>query len=204
MKKVIREGVFETNSSSTHAVVFKKRESNEIERNSSREIHTAFGKTAFLIGLINYAENFCYEEFVEPDLTKIIESFGEDWHDSMLSIFKKENPKILCAKFKDAVISEYLNQSGLSYEAFEQKLAQSSFARVKKFTCAHFFTEGCLDDCTCPFEGFRGIARGLSLTYLSTDEDFKKKAKEYLSDDYIFTLTELYAGVSFVCDKKIY
>ena len=204
MKRVIREGVFETNSSSTHAVVFKKREGKETEKNSSREIHTAFGKTAFLIGLINYAELYDHSEFIEPDLTSIIESFGEDWHDSMLSIFKKEDPKILCAKFKAAVINEYLAQSGLSYEAFEQKLAQSEFARVKKFTCAYFFTEGCLDDCTCPFEGFRGIARELSLTYLSTEEEFKEKAKKYLSDDYIFTLTELYAGVSFVCDKKIY
>ena len=204
MKRVIREGVFETNSSSTHAVVFKKREGKETEKNSSREIHTAFGKTAFLIGLINYAELYDHSEFIEPDLTSIIESFGEHWHESMLSIFKKEDPKILCAKFKNAVIKEYLAQSGLTFEEFEAKLSQSDFARVKKFTCEHFFQEGCLNDCTCPFEGFSGIARELSLTYLSTEEEFKEKAKKYLSDDYIFTLTELYAGVSFVCDKKIY
>lgn len=58
MKKVIRHGVFETNSSSTHSLSIKQCSSNEpIEENCSFEIRSRLAKVVWLLGHIDNAEN---------------------------------------------------------------------------------------------------------------------------------------------------
>lgn len=58
MKRVIRKGVFETNSSSTHSLSLVKNASrnDKVEENISFEIRSNLAKTVFLLGLIDNAE----------------------------------------------------------------------------------------------------------------------------------------------------
>ena len=56
MKAVIRKGVFETNSSSTHSLSLGKTASKEISEEASFEIRTREAKIALLFGLIENAE----------------------------------------------------------------------------------------------------------------------------------------------------
>ena len=56
MKTVIRKGVFETNSSSTHAISFKKSKSKSILKDASFEIRSKEAKIVQLLGFIDNAE----------------------------------------------------------------------------------------------------------------------------------------------------
>ena len=59
MKKVIRRGVFETNSSSTHSLTLKiseQGEANEVEKGASFEIRSPLAKIVQMLGLIDNAE----------------------------------------------------------------------------------------------------------------------------------------------------
>ena len=208
MKKIIREGVFETNSSSTHSVVFKKKTDNSVDKSSSYEIHTPWGKTLFLIGLINYAETYSDNESDEKTMTleEVRERFGEDWTQEMAEIvFNINNDnKTICQKFKNAVIEEYLAMTGITREEFDKKFNESPFTHGGQCFCYYFFEEGVLDWCDCPFDSLSGIVTTLDLTCLRTPEDFKAKAKEYLSDEYKFALKEFYSGVMQVGNGEIY
>ena len=58
MKKVIRQNVFETNSSSTHSLTIKRNDiSQEIDKNSSFEIRSPIAKVVWLLGHIDSAES---------------------------------------------------------------------------------------------------------------------------------------------------
>ena len=60
MKTVIRKGVFETNSSSTHSLSLKKvknPESSEIDKEASFEIRSPLAKTVLMLGLIDNADD---------------------------------------------------------------------------------------------------------------------------------------------------
>lgn len=56
MKSVIRKGVFETNSSSTHSLSLRKVTSKEVDKDASFEIRSNEAKIALLFGLIENAE----------------------------------------------------------------------------------------------------------------------------------------------------
>ena len=89
MKSVIRKGVFETNSSSTHSLSIGKAASNKISEEASFEIRSKEAKIALLFGLIENAELECNESK------------------------KKHNAsRELVLKFKDAVINEYCSLTG--------------------------------------------------------------------------------------------
>ena len=208
MKKIIREGVFETNSSSTHSVVFKKKTDNSVDKSSSYEIHTPWGKTLFLIGLINYAETYSDNESDEKTMTleEVRERFGEDWTQEMAEIvFNINNDnKTICQKFKNAVIEEYKSMSNITQEQFEKDFNESIFTCDGRCLCRDFFDDDVLNDCTCPFEDFYGIAKEFKLKELVSEEDFNKKAKEYLSSEFKFVLKEFWCGHVLIGEKEIY
>ncbi len=189
MKRVIREGVFETNSSSTHSVVFKKKTVDKADKDSSYELHSPLAKTLFLIGLINKAEQYSYS------------------YDDNDEAFLKQNllfHKNLCEKFKTAVVEEYLRITNSTEEEFQKDFEESQFVCNGKCLCHYFFDDDVLNDCTCPFFGYIGIATELNLCALSSSEDFAKKASEFLSNDFKFCLQEFWNGFCLVENKDIF
>ena len=202
MKKVIREGVFETNSSSTHSVVFKRRKSDLPEKESSYELHTPFVKTLFVIGLYSHAiRPTCFSR--EEDLAMVKNGNFEDYYDDMQQFYTDEYNKGICEKFKDAVINEYITLSGITSEEFDRQFNESNFTYDRRCYCANFFEQDVLNDCTCPFDGFHGIIKQFKLANL-TDEQLAEKAKEVLSRDFKFVLKEFWNGCFLINEKEIY
>ena len=67
MKTVIRDGVFETNSSSTHTLTLRKKNTKKV--NCSFQIRSRVAKMVMLLGLINNAEDeFTYNSGILYDL----------------------------------------------------------------------------------------------------------------------------------------
>lgn len=94
MKTVIRKGVFETNSSSTHSLSLGMVSSKEIDEEASFEIRTREAKIALFFGLIENAEmEFC--QFKHR---------------------KAEYDKKLVLSFKEAVIEEYCKLNNYTKE----------------------------------------------------------------------------------------
>ena len=201
MKKIIREGVFETNSSSTHSVVFKKKKDNKPEKESTYELHSPFAKTLFLIGLCTNADFYTedYENDAEFELD--LEENESLQGDNKVVI---EGPKTQCLKFKDAVINEYINMSKITQEEFKKQFEESDFTYEGECRCKNFFDDDVLNDCTCPFDGYYQIASQFGLNQLTTDEEYTEKAKEFLSDDFKFVLQEYWQGCCLLTTKEIY
>ena len=86
MKTVIRKGVFETNSSSTHSLSLKKSTEKEVEKGASFEIRSKEAKITLLFGLIENAEmeydslfyNFDYDDSFKSLKSRIIKRIEEN------------------------------------------------------------------------------------------------------------------------------
>ena len=197
MKKVIREGVFETNSSSTHAVVFKKKKGDSPDNDSSYELHSPFMKTLFFIGLCTHADFYVkdYEEDAEYEVK------SESPQNEKIVV---EGPKSQCSRFMSALINEYTKMSGITQEEFEKQFNESVFTWDGECQCRNVFDDDVLCDCTCPFDGYYQIATELKLNELTTDEEYLAKAKEFLSDDFKFVLQEYWQGCCLITKKEIY
>ena len=203
MKKVIREGVFETNSSSTHSVVFKRRKNDLPDKKSSYELHTPFAKTLFIIGLYNHAvRSSCF--YSEEEVEKIRNGDFEDYYDNIHQFYADEYNKGVCEKFKNAVINEYILSSGITKEEFDKQFNESNFTCDGNCYCHFFFGQDVLNDCTCPFYGFDGIIDQFKLNEVVNDEDYTVKAKLILSPNYKFVLKEFWNGFCLIEDKEIF
>lgn len=105
MKTVIRKGVFETNSSSTHAISISKSDKKEITKGASFEIRSKLAKMVQLFGLINNAEYDCIDS--ENPKFKIPK--------------KLVQPREIVLKFKEVLIDTYSETTDQSREeALEQ------------------------------------------------------------------------------------
>lgn len=203
MKRVVREGVFETNSSSTHSVVFKKKKGNAPDKDASYELHSPFAKTMFLIGICNQADRYTDYDF-DNETTHTIEVVNEETWDIEEQTITTLSYKGICEKFKNTVIEEYLKLCNVTQEEFEKQFNESIFTCDGECFCRNFFDDDVLNDCTCPFDTFYGICKTLKLNELVDDEAYVKKAQEFLSNRYKFVLQEYWNGFFLVGDKDIY
>ena len=196
MKRVIREGVFETNSSSTHTVSYVKKKGDGADKGSSYELHSAFAKMMFLIGLCENASQI--PVYYEEDMDDILREMYPDGDIPVMS------DKDLCEKFLLAVKEEYMKEENIDSKELEKRILESDFSYEGKCLCRDFFEDDVLDICTCPFEGYSGIVTSLELYHLYTDEDYRKKATEFLSSEYKFILKEYWCGLELIDGGEIY
>ncbi len=95
MKRTIRRGVFETNSSSSHSLTIKKMskdEKNIVDENASFEIRSPLAKTVQMLGLIENAENdyYYYIYYLDQD-----EEEENNVRESIVNRIRKINPSAL-------------------------------------------------------------------------------------------------------------
>lgn len=196
MKRVIREGVFETNSSSTHTVSFVRKETEGADKESSYELHSAFAKMMFLIGLCENASGM--PVYFEEDMDDILAEMYPEDEIPLIS------DKDMCEKFLHMVKVEYMAAESIDEAELEKRICESDFSYEGKCLCRDFFEDDVLDICTCPFEGYSGIVNSLELYHLYTDDDYREKAKEFLSDEYKFILKEYWCGLELIEKGEIY
>ena len=196
MKKVIREGVFETNSSSTHTVSFVRKETEERDKESSCELRSAFAKMMFLIGLCENASRI--PVYFEEDMDEALAEMYPEGEIPLMS------DKDVCEKFLLAVKEEYMKEENIDEGELEKRIAESDFSYEGKCHCSNFFDDDVLIECTCPFDGYSGMVSSLELYNLYTDEDYKKRAKEFLCPEYKFILKEYWCGLELLEKGEIY
>ena len=201
MKRVIREGVFETNSSSTHSVSFVRREDSNPDEESSYELHSPLSKLIFLIGLIENARRSERYYDGEEDIIDEIPDLYVDMDEDILPLNSLLN---ICKNFLNAVKDEYMSIEGIDEEEMNKRIAESPFSCEGKCLCRNFFEDDVLDECNCPFDSYYGIVDTLELSSLYTAEAFRKKAKAFLSNEYKFVLKEYWCGFILIKDGEIY
>lgn len=107
MKTVVRKGVFETNSSSTHAISIKKSRDSGLAKGTSFEVRSTLAKMVQLFGLINNAEYECVSDEPKFKIPK-----------------KLTLPRELVLRFKEILIDAY---SGITNQTREEALKQIEF-----------------------------------------------------------------------------
>lgn len=223
MKKVIRYGVFETNSSSTHSVVFKRKKSEQKEPTSSAEIYSGLHKIIFLQGLINNAQmeesSFDgYDEEVEtgeqePFNIEEFEEFFEKNEDLKKIFIESQTKKTrvgfmphkeMVLEFLKLVKEFYMQENNLTSEQLEQKIDGEKMACNNEILCDCYFGNGVLIECTCKFKNYYEIANELKIAKIRTQKTLEKRARAFISNEYKFVLRELYCGVIPLVNDTIY
>ena len=124
MKTVIRKGVFETNSSSTHSLSLQKVTNKEIDNDASFEIRSPLAKAVTMLGLIDNAE----DEFRRPFYIK------DEFNDNAERVKKETLDRI---KEIDARLLENINPEEISSYEIAQILMKidnlESFYNVEEF-----------------------------------------------------------------------
>ena len=173
MKAVIRKGVFETNSSSTHSLSIKKSTSKEISEEASFEIRTKEAKIALLFGLIENAE-------IEHSYTK----------------YKKaEYNRNLVLSFKDALIEEYCKLNNYTNEEALLQIDYEEFSNtyLRDILKNENTAKERLNEYLEENEDFKNAFKQ------SKNSDIVDFAKKYFADDY--TEFKMLTDGKFRCDK---
>lgn len=223
MKTVIRRGVFETNSSSTHTLtIVKEGEAPSVEMEEvSFEICSPVAKVFMIFGLI---ENSCGSRqggwqrelmlrFKEAAVTALAEIEGVS-RDEALSLVECEafgNTSLKRALGDEARLRELLKSderfaaefkaagkgdiTAFAETYFKEDLEVTRKLMRGRYRCDAYFYHGCLIECDCGFESFRKMARGFGLDRYDTDEMLLDRARRFLSGEYTMLAEELNAGI---------
>ncbi len=177
MKTVIRKGVFETNSSSTHAISIKKSNEKEISKDASFEIRSKEAKIVQLFGLINNAEYECTSDdnpkFKIPKKLayprEIVLNFKEILIDTYCELTNQTRDKVMeCIEFEafsDTYLrsilddKEKLNEYKLDNYAFGEAFIESGNKNIVEFAKQYYIDDcekiksmtGCKIRCDCYF-----------------------------------------------------
>lgn len=164
MKRVIRENVFETNSSSNHAVFIKRLK--EGKKIPDYAVSTPYDKMLFMWGLFS--------------------------SDTVKSLFRLRISDEQGIEFRDILIDECLKYQSFDVEKAKELMDKSfNTSNSDKFTCNMYFGEGLLNDCTC-FFSINNIAKFFEIKnfncYNITQDKFKEVVEKFFADDKVYIL----------------
>lgn len=184
MKRVVRYGVFETNSSSTHSLILLKRDTLAEDRKQEKpqykryalveskhdKLYLACGCCAEL-----YEDNQYYEgEEIDEARRKFAEGEDIDFFDTM--------PYDIALRL---IIEEYCKQTGDKYEVIAKEIDNYS---KKNYCHMKFFEYGALDSAEWDYDVIRRFFWG-------TEDDMRSKIAYYFEDDNILAYREFYCGI---------
>ena len=224
MKTVIRKGVFETNSSSTHSLtIVRGNEKAPDDMEVSFEVCSPVAKVFMLFGFVENAGCECSGakgwpkevvlRFKEAAVKALAERLGITVDDALR--------EVACEAFGDRLVKNALGDEAklrelltkhpdfaAEYKASGEKdivkfadgFYKADFERFKKMTggkyrCDSYFYHGCLIECDCGFENYRMMVKNFGLDRYDTDEVLLEKARALLADDVRILCEELNAGI---------
>ena len=201
MKKVIRYGVFETNSSSSHAITVMKHDLNSKWRDEKdipweeKEIRSPVEKMLFVWGIVTADE--CY--LLQREMQNIEDIEDELERDEYVAYIESKKQKII--ENREALIRECKKVQDFDENKVRDLMIEGENNPYYHPLCLRYFNEDCLADCTCYFD------LGKLYKELGLDED-KNSIEEFaqaLFDESIYFLTEegFYGGFWGI-DKLVY
>ena len=189
MKTVIRRGVFETNSSSTHSRSYYPGEDEDGNEGFTFECKTPASRLLMIKSQVNH----CLSD---------------------LNVERNAKEQIaLVKKFYDVCVALFCEKEGVDPSAIEDYLSEQAaktfyadpdrrhhLMHFKEYyhdescdLCESFFDSGALRDCECLYEDVKTFLRGFFRC--GTDETaLREKAEKLLYGANDFVITEYYAG----------
>jgi hypothetical protein len=224
MRTVIRNGVFETNSSSTHSLaIVRGDEKAPKNMEVSFEVCTPTAKVFMIFGFVENARCECKGSkgwprevvlrFKDAALKALAERLGITEEEAAREIEQEAfgDRAVRDALGNEAMLSEVLKKHkefAAEYKAsnekdivkFAEEFYHSDLEKFKKmvggrYRCDAYFYNGALMECDCGFGNYRDIVDKFKLGRYDTDEDLLMKAKDFLSDDVRLLCEELNAGI---------
>ncbi len=230
MKTIIRKGVFETNSSSTHSFMLYNTKTWQcisddtiscFDANYNYVCKSAHQKPDwYTVEIVSKLQKLCwlfsmiergYEAQAQWEETKKVLEFegdGDEDADASDSSFTVDT----IMRFLDACIREYCPDTSVSKEEvvehIREEVGYPKDGKAKRPTepfynhCESCFEEGCLIDCSCSFYGFDSLYRGLGLD--KNADRLPEYAKEFMSETYaLFGLEEWQSMIPLDSRQKI-
>lgn len=193
MKRVIREGIFETNSSSSHAVSVKRKEEQEAWRSeeeisySEKEIRSPYEKMLFAWGII-CADHASFLLFAQDKkgMEELVKEKTEE-HEALKQVLLEECAK-LCAFNREEALA-LMNEG--TENGYDHHL------------CCHYFNEDVLDECTCGLT-LSSLRHDLDVPVFMCSEDLHNFAKALFSPDVYFVTEEGFFGGYWDIERKIF
>ena len=216
MKRVIRKGIFETNSSSTHSLSLVKNalRNSKVEKGVSFEIRSNLAKTVFVLGLIDNAEyEFKYKwqdindnENCKKEQKRAINNLKEcEWQQESYNKIMEKYKNLEDMSFSDFVIAmdENCSDSKVIFDEIEDYFLQEIVIDYVCYRKAVMKLKDALIKTFCELEGV-SLQEGMDKLYyeeyknsriekiLLESKDKEKDLKEYAKDYYNYEFSRGY------------
>ena len=207
MKEVIRQGIFETNSSSSHAVTIKRKRPGEPWR-TERQIAGGATKDYTL----------CSEKEIRSPYEKMMLVWGIECEDiAWLTVVQEEDggaddearearlfAMTVHERFRDALLDECAKVAAFDRAEALELMDDCTQHGYSHPLCCRFFNEDVLDECTC------GMSIGTIARFLHMDSDrfddayYREFAGRLFAEDVYFVTGEGYYGGCWYIDRVIF
>ena len=216
MKRVIRKGIFETNSSSTHSLSLVKNalRNSKVEKGVSFEIRSNLAKTVFVLGLIDNAEyEFKYKwqyiddnENCKKEQKRAINNLKEcEWQQESYNKIMEKYKNLEDMSFSDFVMAmdENCIDSKVIFDEIEDYFLQEIVIDCVCYRKAVMKLKDALIKTFCELEGV-SLQEGMDKLYyeeykntriekiLLESKDKEKDLKEYAKDYYNYEFSRGY------------
>lgn len=201
MKRIVRYGVFETNSSSSHSITIKKKDANTSWRKKEdipgdeKEIRSPVEKMFMVWGLV-------VEEFftlLVREKNEAMEIEDEEERSGILEQIDKRYQKLVANR--ESFISECKKVQEIKEDAVREFMERAEEEPFNHDLCCRFFNEDCLDECTCGYDLYR-VYKELGLDYYK--DDIATLAKALFDENVYFVTCEEWFGGCWDIDKYIF
>lgn len=207
MREVIRRGIFETNSSSSHAVTICRKAPDEAWRTEEeiagkkaddytgcgkKEIRSAYEKMLFVWG-IECEDHYLVVPYqaLDEDITdeqRRVREFAIETHESL----------------KCALLDECAKVAAFDREKAASLMDDCTLHGYNHPLCCRYFNEDVLDECTCGMS-VEKIAEFLGLDGYGCSDDYMHEfAVRLFADDVYFTTREGFYGGCWYIDHVIF
>lgn len=201
MKKVIRYGVFETNSSSSHSITVKKRDLKAKWREEKdipweeKEIRSAVEKMLFVWGIV-IADEF---EILRCELQNVEDIDDEIERAEYLEYVESKKQDLIDRR--EALIRECKKVQDFDENEVRALMIEGEEYPYDHILCCRYFNEDCLNDCTCCFD----LGRLYKELGLNKHKNSIEEFAQALFDERIYFLTkEGFYGGFWHIEKYVY
>ena len=200
MKSVIRIGVFETNSSSTHSLSYCPHEDENGKEVFTFECRTPAARLIMIKAQVNHCRSDLRDDRAQKYVTLL-----KDFYDACVALFcerEKVDPEGIEDYLEEFAGKTFYGDGDRRYErsGFKERYEERSCE-----LCESFFENGPLVECNCLYDDYE--VKDFLRDYFDMTHgkpDLKAKAEELLYGPNSFFCCEFYSGVYLINDRNVF